>query len=545
MAANDKHIIQPSTLRQRLILAFAASVVAMGVTAYAGEPRYRLLLGIVVEGLDADGLELLQDKLGSGGFMLLNRNGISIRAADYGTPLDVAAATTTLVSGAQPAVSGIDGETNFDRERLLFSHIFSDASVSGRSTRSSYSPAAIRVSTLSDEARISGAGMSVVYAIAPTASQAIPLGGHAANVVLWIDPATANWSSSSFYNELPTVVSRRNRIAPLSTRMDTMSWTPLGGAELYTMLPEHLSRYGFHYVFSRGKAERIDMFMASPLVNSEVTDVACDLITAGKLGTHSGGIDVLNIGYNLTGFPYGTNADKRLEKLDATMRLDRNLEQLFKAVDKAVGLDSTLIYLAGTPARPFSPRDDEQWKIPYGQFSAKRAVSLLNMYLIALYGNGDYVSAFRAGKLYLNRQTIKDKNLDITQVRSEVATFLTRMNGVGRAYTLEAVAAGYAGENAEAIRRNTVAATAPDVTMTVSPGFELLDDYKMAVMVSVDQLPYVWRDVTSAVPVFIMAPGIEARCIDTPVDVRAIAPAITRLLRIRSPNGAAVPPLRL
>lgn len=517
----------------------------MGASAQTSAPQFKLLLGIVVEGLDDAGLEQLRDKFGAGGFRMLADSGVYIPFADYGTPLDVTAATATVVSGAQPSLSGIDGTTRFDRSRLLYSHVYADPTVSGVHTRESYSPARLRVSTVSDEARIAGSGISTAYAVAATPGQAISLGGHTANAALWLDAATGNWASSGFYRDVPAVIATRNRVAPLTLRLDTMSWAPSGGAEVFSMLPEHLARYPFRYVFPRSNASRIDMFMASPLMNREVTTVATDLLTNVRIGRSEEGVDVLNIGYSVTPYPYGRNADKRLEQLDATLRLDHNLAQLFSAVDRTVGLDHTLIYLAGTPARPYSPRDDEKWNIPFGEFSTRRAASLLNMYLIALHGNGDYVSAFRGGRLYLNATTIKDKGLDAATVRAEATAFLSRMSGVDRAYSSDAVAAGTAGDNASALRRNTALADAPDVTVTVAPGYEMVDDFDGTPTGTPDAPRYVRRAVASTAPVFIFAPTLEATRIDSPVDARAIAPTVCRILRIRSPNGATEAPLRL
>ena len=55
----------------------------------------------------------------------------------------------------------------------------------------------------------------------------------------------------------------------------------------------------------------------------------------------------------------------------------------------------------------------------------------------------------------------------------------------------------------------------------------------------------VTRAVASTAPAFILAPQAAPRRIDVPVDARVIAPTVCRLLRIRSPNGSALPPLRL
>lgn len=517
----------------------------MGASSQTGVPQFKLLLGIVVEGLDDACLEQLRDKFGNGGFRMLADSGVYVPFADYGTPLDATAATATLMSGAAPCISGIDAGRHFDRTSLMYTHAYADPSVGGIATQQRYSPANLRVSTISDEARIAGSGINVVYAVAPTPGQAISLGGHAANTVLWLDNTTGNWSSSNFYEAMPSAISTRNRVQPLSLRLDTMSWAPCGGKEVFAMLPEHITEYPFRYVFPRSNTSRYDMFMTSPMVNTEVTAVATGLLDSGRLGQRGQGTDVLNIGYTLTTYLYGRNADKRLEQYDATLRLDRELEQLFNTVDRTVGLDKTLIYLAGTPASPFGPRDDERWNIPYGEFSSRRAVSLLNMYLIALYGNGEYVSDFRGGRMYLNYQTIKDKGLNGADVRAAVAAFMQRMGGVDRAYSSDAIIAGTAGDNAEALRRNTTIATAPDITITVAPGYELVDDYAGESHTTGDGCHQVRRATATTAPFFLLAPTLEAACIVTPVDARAIAPTVCRLLRIRSPNGSTVPPLTL
>lgn len=523
------------------LLMLAASVATLSATG-AGAPQVRLMLGIVVDGLDSEYLEILRDRFGEGGFRMLETRGASILQADYGTSLDATAATATLVTGAHPALSGVGSDTHYDRDRMLESHVFADAEAMGNFTSEGYSPRNLRVSTISDETRIASGGLNVVYAIAPTAGQAIPLAGHNGNSALWLDKNTGNWASSTFYRDMPTHVATRNRMAPLSTRLDTMIWGPALDSDAYPQIPDHLRRYGFRYVFPHSRTERFDMFAASPLLNREISAIATELMRNVHIGTHDDGIDVLNIAYILTPYTYG-RADNRMELMDAYIRLDRNLEQLFATIDRTVGLDSTLIYLAGTPPRPLTPRDDERWGIPYGEVSSRRAVSLLNMYLIALHGNGDYVSAFRNGHLYLNHRLLKERGLDASAIRREAAEFLFRMSGIESAYTSDAIAAGLAGERPEALRRNTVPATDGDIAVTVAPGYRLVDDFTSTVPDNGPTL--VRRAAATTAPVFIMAPDVAVQTIGEPVDIRAIAPTVARILRIRSPNGAVVPPLTL
>lgn len=523
-------------------MALVAGVAALGMSA-ADAPQARLLVSIVVDGLDSDYLDLLRERFGQGGFRRLERDGAVILNAEYGPGIDAAAATATVMTGASPSRTGIAGNTRFDREQLRAVETYADASVLGNFTGTGYSPSALKVSTIADEARIAAGGTNVVYAVAPTAAQAIALAGHAANAALWIDPETGNWASSTYYKEMPVTVATRNRTLPMSARLDTMSWTPSLAPELYPALPDHLQRYPFRYVFPRGNTSRLDMFLSSPLVNREVTTIASDLLGAMRVGQHEGVTDVLNIGYTLTPYTYGKNTDNRPELMDAYIKLDRELEKLFADIDRRVGPGNTVVLLAATPPSGRSRRDDEQYGIPSGEFSTRKAASLLNMYLIAVYGNGDYVAGFHRGHFYLNHKTIKDKSLDGREVRKQAASFLVRMTGVDRVHTIDDVLEGHAGETPEALRRNVSVGTAGDLLVKVLPGYEIVDDYISALPAG--HTPMVERSAGTTAPVFIMAPSVASQTIGTPVDARSIAPAVCRLLRIRSPNGASQAPLYL
>lgn len=538
----------------RLLMALVASAVALGATVQtaaqssaqrngASGEQPRLLLSILVDGLESDYLDLLRERLTDGGFRRLERDAVYIPHADYGPGLDAAAATALLMTGAAPSLTGIAADVRYDRDGLRAIDVYADASALGNFSTTAYSPAALRVTTLTDEARISAGGTNVVYAVAANPSIAIPLAGHAANSALWLDGKSANWASSTFYKEMPVAVATRNRTTPLSVRMDTMSWTPTLRPDQYPGLPEHLTRYPFRYVFPRANVQRLDMLLASPMINREVSTVAADLLATLKVGQHQGVTDVLNIAYTLEPFNYGKATDTRLELMDAYVKLDGYLAQLFADVDRRVGLNNTVVMLAATPPRPRNRRDDEQYSIPYGEFSTRKAVSLLNMYLIAMYGNGEYVSAYHRGHLYLNHKTLKDKSLDERAVRTAAAGFLTKMTGIDRVFTIDEILEGHAGENAEALRRNTVAATAGDLVLNVAPGFEVVDDYNNTIHTTGPHM--VERVAGTTAPVFIMAPGLAQQVVGNPVDARAIAPTVAGILRIRSPNGASVPALSL
>lgn len=510
---------------------------AAGAQAPAPPTQPKLVLGIVVEDLQTEYLSLLRDNFTAGGFNRFLDNGVYIPYAEFGAPVDAAAATAILYTGASPSVNGIASEEIFDRETLRTQPVFADASASGVHTREHLSPRALAVTTIADETRIAGGGVTFAYSIATDPSIALIMGGHAGNCAMWVNDATDDWSTTSFYKEVPTTLVERNRFNPLRSRIDTMTWAPMHDSEKYVLLPEHATMYPFKYNFHKSGLDRISAFKQSPKANDEVTAFALENLRALRLGKHDGP-DMLSLAYTLTPYAYSKRADNRYELYDAYYRLDRNLAQLLDSIDSRVGMDNTLVFLAATPPSQRSRREEEYWQLPYGEFSTRKALSLLNMYLIAKFGNGNWAQGYHNGQIYLNHKLIDEKNISIEEIRLETARFLEKMSGVKIAYSIEEIIDGRSADTAP-LRQSTVIDTAGDVWFSIMPGWQIIDDFNKPQQTT-DQ---VVRAAATTAPVFFLIPKSEPRKIDRPVDARTIAPTITSLLRIRSPNAAENAPL--
>mgnify|MGYP001055776076 CR=1 FL=1 len=77
-----------SSLPSRLVIVLLASMVGMTMPAADNRMSPRLVVGIVVDGLQADYINNLRDYFSEGGFKRLLRDGVVITNADYGTSLD-------------------------------------------------------------------------------------------------------------------------------------------------------------------------------------------------------------------------------------------------------------------------------------------------------------------------------------------------------------------------------------------------------------------------------------------------------------------------
>ncbi len=519
------------------IIVAAASVAQLAAAQVA---RPQLVVGILVEGLNDDYLRLLRDHFGEGGFRRLMEKGVAISAVDYGAPLDGAASAAVVFTGADPYVSGIPAARVFDPATKRAQSALLDADIIGNYTSQTLSPKNIAVSTLADELRIDSGGLGYAYSIAADPEEAIIMAGHAGNSAFWITDDTGKWATTTHYKDLPAPPQNANHRNPLEYRLDTLSWSPLYPTDKLPDLPSYKKLYPFRQIFARGSANRYKAYKASPVANTDITAMAEEYIRLLNLGKREA-TDMLSIAYKLDPYPYGREPDSRAELMDGYLRLDRDLQNLFATIDKqGPGMDRALVFLAGTPATRRQRRDDERWNIPGGEFSSRKAVSLLNMYLMAIHGNGEWVDGYHDGQLYLNRKLIKERSKDLESLRKEAARFLTRMSGVSEAWTIDEILDNTAGAGAEVMRRRIALPVAGDVFVTVAPGWQELDDDN-----DTEQPVTTVRSVIPTAPAYILAPGVAPREIDTPVDARAIAPSVAGILRIRAPNAAATPGLRL
>mgnify|MGYP002686131761 FL=1 len=150
-----------------------AAFTTIGVTGqtapHQGEqaPRQRpaLVVGIVVEGLTVDYLNLLRAQFADGGFRRLLDQGVFITDLDYGTPLDGAAATAMVMTGTSPSVNGIPAKEVYNPADRRVASILLDTETIGNYTDETLSPKGLTASTIADELRIDAGGLGCVYAL--------------------------------------------------------------------------------------------------------------------------------------------------------------------------------------------------------------------------------------------------------------------------------------------------------------------------------------------------------------------------------------------
>lgn len=502
-----------------------------GITL-AAELRPKLVVGIVVDQLRTDYIESLRDMLGEGGFRRLMDNGLYLTNIDFKIPNpDAASASAIIQTGAYPRKNGVTGSEVYNPSTQNITSVFNDPAFIGNFTTETYSPAALRVTTISDEIAVATDGESSIHSIAPDAEIAIILSGHSGNSAFWINDDTGKWSSTTYYPAQPTSLQNKNYNQPLVSRLDTMKWMPLKKGIKYPDVSQSKAGTGFRYTFPRSDRNVFSLYKESPYVNSDITDAAIEYLRDMNLGKRTEGTDVLNLGYTLAPFPTAVGQDARYTNLDSYLRLDLDLNKLFKEIDRQVGLDNTLIYLVSTGYVSEPAADDSKFRLPTGSFSVKRALSLLNSYLSARYGNGSYISKYNNSQIYLDSKAIEDKGLDRNKIADDSRDFLMKMSGVSDAYTNNDLMSPSVPQ-LEGHRLATDPKFSGDILLEFNPGWVVTDDSVYP--------PVVKDNKTTAytTPAFLMGPGLKAEKIETRQDAASLAPKIASLLHIRPPTGS-------
>lgn len=520
----------------RLLTSVAIGLAGIQGITLAAESRPKLVVGIMVDQLRTDYLENLKDMFGPGGFRRLMDNGVYIKDLDYKVvDGDVSKATTVIQTGTYPRQNGITGTLVYNPSTKLFEPILTDDAYIGNFTEEKYSPAALRVATLTDGLSIDENRKSRIHSIAPDPVEAIVLAGHTGNSAFWINNETGRWSSTTYYHDTPSILPNKNYSTPIVSVIDTLKWTPL----LKTAYPDVSTKdlnEGFRYAFSRSDRDVYSQYKKTPFVNRDVTDAATEYITNLNLGKNAEGTDVLNIGYTLA--PYGQAGSEtyRYPLEDAYLRLDKDLERLLSTLDKEVGKDNVVVYLVSTGYFEEPQPIHSLYRIPGGTFSVKRAMSLLNAFLSANNGNGAYIDHFYNGSVYLNKKLIEEKNLDPKKVAEEARDFLVKMSGVSDAFTVYDLM-NPTMPHVEAYRHTIDPKNSGDIILEFNPGWKITDDTRF---------PSEDKEVKSTAylfPAFIAGKGLSPKVIDHTVDAVDIAPTMAQILHIRAPNAAISKPL--
>jgi hypothetical protein len=516
-----------SRITKKIFFSMAAVAAAIaGLNAQTPPTPPKLVINIVVDQLRDDYLQYFSPTFGERGFRRLMREGLVCHHVDFGFPnLSQASSTATLSTGAYPYWHGIVGDRKYDFEALREESVVADRDYIGNFTNERYSPRALLASTIGDELKIATDGHSDVFAIAPDPEEAILTAGHFADAAFWLDDYNGKWATTTFYRNVPWYIDRYNSSLTTANREDRQ-WTPALAA--YNGFPYSKSSTPFRHSFANNDGARYIKLKQSALINTDITNLAATFFDYADFGKRSFP-DYLAITYYAGNYPYVSNPDDySWEIQDTYCRLDREIERLLDMADKKIGLKNVVVVLTSTGYYDCVAAIPEDFK-PAGQFYPSRCTALLNVYLMALYGQGNWVGGYYREQIYLNKKLIEEQKVDLDEITWKSATFLAQFSGVQDVTTAGQWFVDDIGRSA-AFRRGIHKKTSGDLFIELQPGWTIANEGQTAADAT-------RRTTAVHAPLFIFGDGIRAGQVARPVRATQIAASIAYLLRIPAPNA--------
>ena len=505
-----------------------------GLQAQSLPTAPKLVVGLTIDQLRTDYLEAFSSLYGERGFKRLWKEGRVFHNAEYTfSGVDRASAMAAIYSGSTPSVNGIISNRWMDVATLRPVNSTDDAAFMGYYTDQTCAPTKLLTSTIADELKIATQGKGIVYAIAPFCDAAIFAAGHAGNGAFWINPTTGKWSGTTYYGEFPWWASQYNDRQAIDSRISSVTWEPVFPRGMYTFLPDWRDVV-FKYKFDDDRNNKFRRFITSPFVNDEVNALAEEAIGKGSVGMDDI-TDLLALTYYAGNYAHKSVQECAMEMQDTYVRIDRSIANLLELLDRKVGLQNVLIFVTSTGYIDSESPDSGLYKVPGGEFYLNRCAALLNMYLMATYGEGQYVETYYNQQIYLNHKLIENKQLNLAEIQNKSADFLIQFSGVNEAYSAHRLLLGPWSPQIELARNGFHRKRSGDLLIDVLPGWTIVEE-------NVTDSRVV-RHADVPAPLIFLGGGIKPETIRVPVNITRIAPTLSSTMRIRAPNACTAIPL--
>lgn len=522
-------------MKGRILTSLLAMMAIAGLQAQEVPAVPKLVVGLTIDQLRMDYMEAFSALYGERGFKRLWKEARVYRNAEYDfVNVDRASATAAIYTGTVPFLNGIVAGNWLDRSTLRVINCVDDAGYMGVYTSESTSSARLKVSNLSDELTIATQGMAEVYSIAPTREMAVLSAGHASKGAFWVNDDTGKWSGTTYYGNFPSWVTTYNDRRGLDFRIGEMVWGPYLPVTSYKYLTTDTKQVTFKHKFDDERRNKYRKFKTSPYVNDEVNrlvNVCLDETPIGKDYVP----DLLNLAYYAGNYGHTPATELPLEMQDMYVRLDAALAELLDMIDRKVGLSNTLFFMTSTGYSDSDPIDPQRYRIPTGEFHIKRCAALLNLYLAALYGEGQYVEAYHEQEIYLNHKLIEQKQLNLPEILSRSSEFLVQFSGVKDVFSSQRLMLGSWTPELDKVKNRYHAGCSGDLWVEVLPGWTIVREQSLDTKVV--------RNSYASAPLVFMGWNVRPEVIHTPVKVGHIVPTLAHFMRIRAPNASSLPPL--
>ncbi len=416
--------------------------------------RPKLVVGIVVDQMRQEYLYRFENKFGDGGFKRLVGKGFMLTNAHYNyVPTYTGPGHASVYSGATPSVHGIIGNDWWDKGMKKSVNCVEDdrhKPVGNLEGNGDVSPWRMLSSTITDELKMGAQKKSKVIGISVKDRGAVLPAGHLADGAYWYDGKSGKFITSTYYrNALPQWVETFNGLKLADSYLN-QTWNTALPINQYTESSQDESPYErklqgkekpvFPYNLKELRKANgdFDLLSATPFGDDLLTEFAKASIAGEQMGKDAD-TDFLAISYScpdIVGHAMGPNS---IEIEDTYIRLDRNIEDLLKTLDKEVGENNYLVFLTADHAVAEVPQYLKDNRIPAGNFAVSSLEVNLNDFLQKYFPGKKIIEKISNDQIFLNQDLFagdpKSAGIDLLIATELITNYLQSVDGIAQVFS--------------------------------------------------------------------------------------------------------------
>jgi predicted AlkP superfamily pyrophosphatase or phosphodiesterase len=338
--------------------------------ARGGLPRPKLVVLLVVDQMRGDYVDRFQGQW-TGGLKRMVNEGAWFREAAYPyAATETCVGHSTISTGAFPATHGLVANAWWDRDTQKMVTCTLDPKATniaygGAATPNGDSAWRMRVPAFAEELRLQSGGAPRVVTFSLKARAAITMAGHKADAVTWFE--NGSWMTSSAYGAMPFVETFAKAHPVASDLGKTWDLSLSRSSYFYdekaagAVAPGGWELTFPHVLGGRGAHQAPDgafflEWATSPYADTYLTKMAENAVDQLGLGK-AGGTDFLGISYSSVDYVGHAFGPRSWEIQDVLIRLDQDLDELFKHLDAKVGRGNYVVALSADHGAVPTPED--------------------------------------------------------------------------------------------------------------------------------------------------------------------------------------------
>ncbi len=519
-----------------IILCFASRAVVAQSNPVKQSPKLVVFLNI--DELRTEHLLTFRDKFSKFGFNQLIEKGTFYHRGDYkSTTSFCGTKIVNMHTGCYPSSHGIIGKSWYslhdDKEEKASLFESFDTTTDPDSGYIVFPN--IYSSTLSDELNIFNKEKSKIAAVS-LLPEKISYQGHIdKNLAFWFNRTTGAMVHGSDSVSLPWVEKYNSMKFP--DMYIQRHWGPLRELRKYQEYDSKnpiKPRHFMHNLKSSNPIFPYQNIVGSPSGNVLIRDFVAALMINEELGKDKYA-DILSISLSCKPFVNQPQEMFNTETEDMLLRLDIQIESIIQLVKDNVGLEHTLFVLSSTPTTGWLPETLNKHKLNTGVFNGRKTAALLNLFLMAKYGQGKWIKEYHDKQFYFNHELLSKSEIEFKEMRDESAKFLLEVSGIEKTITAYNLRVNeYTTGIFNEYQQNYYYGRSGDLFISLKPGWtEEINSTK--------EIKFE-RNFFS--PLIFFGWNIKPAQIFDSINMIDVAPTLSTILEIPEPNGCKGEPLK-